>query len=146
MSNKSKINRIITGFSPSLTSLSFLFLRCTIGILLFIAGAGKLTGWFGGYGLQATIAGYGKMGFSATLAWLSILTELIGGLLLALGLFTRPAAFAVMINMLVATIVMLPNGFMGPMGAQSPFIFLMVDIAILLAGPMDYSLDNLLFK
>ena len=42
---------------------------------------------------------------------LSCYTELIGGSLLTVGLLTRPAAFAVMINMLIATIVMLPKGF-----------------------------------
>jgi putative oxidoreductase len=73
-------------------------------------------------------------------------TELLGGLLLVLGLLTRPAAFAIMINMLVATIVSLPGGFMGPTGAQTPFIFLMIDIAILLTGPMAISLDTVIFR
>jgi uncharacterized membrane protein YphA (DoxX/SURF4 family) len=51
-----------------------------------------------------------------------------------------------MINMLVATIVTLPGGFMGPTGAQTPFIFLVIDIAILLTGPMAFSLDTLIFR
>jgi putative oxidoreductase len=86
------------------------------------------------------------MGFSSIPAYVSMFTEFIGGPLLVLGLLTRPAAFAVMINMLVATIVSLPGGFIGPTGAQTPFIFMMIDISILLSGPMAYSLDTVIFK
>jgi putative oxidoreductase len=138
--------RIINGSNPTLINISVLLLRCTVGILLFVAGSGKILGWFGGYGMEATLQGYAKMGFSSILAYASMFTEFIGGLLLVLGLLTRPAAFAVMINMLVATIVTLPGGFMGPTGAQTPFIFMMIDISILLSGPMAYSLDTVIFR
>jgi putative oxidoreductase len=146
MTSLNKYKSTILGVNPILSDLSLLLLRLTIGIPLFMAGSGKVFGVFGGYGIQATIQGYGKMGFSAPLAWLSMLAELIGGILITLGLLTRPAAFAIMINMLVATIITLPNGFMGPTGAQTPFIFLMVDVAILLSGPMNYSLDRIIFQ
>jgi putative oxidoreductase len=138
--------RIIKGTNPTLLNISVLLMRCTIGILLFVAGSGKLLGWFGGYGITATLQGYVKMGFSAPWAYLSMFTEFFGGLLLVIGLLTRPAAFAIMINMLVATIVSLPGGFMGPTGAQTPFIFLIIDIAILIAGPMGFSLDAIVFR
>ena len=146
MINNNLYFRLFRGANPTLVSISVLLLRCTVGILLFVAGSGKLLGWFGGYGMTATLQGYAKMGFSAPLAYLSMFTELLGGLLLVLGLLTRPAAFAIMINMLVATIVSLPGGFMGPTGAQTPFIFLMIDIAILLTGPMAISLDTVIFR
>ena len=137
--------RILKETNPNLVSLSLLFLRCTIGILLFIAGSGKLFGWFGGYGMEATIQGFSKIGISMPLTYLSTYTEFLGGLLLIIGLLTRPVAFAVMINMLVATLVTLPHGFMGPTGAQTPFLFLVIDIVILLAGPMAYSVDRIIF-
>lgn len=131
--------------TPGLQSTALLLGRLTIGILLFMAGSGKLFGWFGGYGLEPSLQGYGKMGISVPFAYLSIFTEFIGGFLLIIGLFTRAAAFAIMINMIVATIVTLPSGFMSPTGAQSPFIFLIVDLIILLTGPKEYSIDRLLF-
>jgi putative oxidoreductase len=134
------------GSNPNLVSFCLLLLRCTIGMLLFIAGSGKVLGWFGGHGMEATIQGFSKMGISMPLAYLSSYTELIGGLLLIAGLLTRPAAFAIMINMLVAALIMLPNGFMGPTGAQTAFIFLVIDIVILIAGPMTYSFDALIFR
>jgi putative oxidoreductase len=146
MSMSNLILRILKGTNPTLVNISVLLLRCTVGILLFVAGSGKIFGWFGGYGMTATLQGYAKMGFSAPLAYLSMFTEFLGGLLLVTGLLTRPAAFALMINMLVATIATLPGGFMGPTGAQTPFIFLMIVIAILLTGPMAFSLDTLIFR
>jgi len=96
--------------------------------------------------MEATIQGFSKIGISIPLTYLSTFTEFTGGLLLIIGLLTRPAAFAVMINMLVATLVTLPHGFMGPTGAQTPFIFLVIDIVILLAGPMVYSIDMFIFR
>jgi len=69
-------------------------------------------------------------------------TELIGGLLLIAGLLTRPAAFAVTINMLVATVVTLPRGFL--MVAAYPFSLMIGALVVQLAGPMAYSLDSLL--
>ena len=77
--------------------------------------------------------------------YLSSYTEFIGGLLLVLGFLTRPAAFAVMINMHVAFLVTLPGGFiMG--GASYPFSLLVTSIVIIISGPMSYSIDYLLFK
>ena len=142
--NKSLV-KILKGTNPNLLSLCILLLRCTIGILLFITGSGKLLGWFGGYGMEATLQWFSKIGISTFLTYLSTCTEFLGGLLLTIGLLTRPAAFAVMINMLVATLITLPHGFMGPTGAQTPFIFLIIDVVILLAGPMAYSVDRIIF-
>jgi len=62
------------------------------------------------------------------------------------GILTRPAAFPVVINMLVATALTLPGGFLVPNGASYPFIFLVIAVVILLAGPMAYSLDSFISK
>jgi putative oxidoreductase len=146
MSKNNLIVKTLKESNLNLVSLCLLLLRCTIGILLFIAGSGKVLGWFGGHGMEATIQGFSKIGISIPLAYFSSYTEFIGGWLLTIGLLTRPAAFAVMINMIVAILVSLPRGFMGPTGAQTPFIFLVIDIVIILAGPMAYSFDTLIFR
>jgi len=137
------IFKLLMKNNEALLNTSLLLLRCIAGVVLFLVGAGKVFGWFGGYGMAATIKGYSQMGFSTYLAYLSSYTELIGGLLFIIGFLTRPAAVAVIINMIVATIVMLPHGFLGPSGASYPFSFLIVAIVILLAGPMSYSIDAL---
>jgi putative oxidoreductase len=137
--------KILTQTNEQLSNIAILLLRVTIGIILFGAGAGKVFSWFGGFGLQMTLHYFAQMGFSAPLAYLSTFTELIGGLLLILGLLTRPAAFAVMINMIVATVVTLPKGFFVGMAAY-PFTLAIVAFVILLTGPMAYSIDALLFR
>ncbi len=136
--------KLLTCTNTALLDTSLLLLRLAVGIILFVAGAGKVMGWFGGQGIDATIDIFvSKMGIHPILAYLSCYTEFIGGFLLIVGLLTRPAAFAITINMLVATVLMLPNGFMT--GASYPFSVMVSSLVILLAGPMGYSLDALLF-
>ena len=137
--------KFLTQTNERLVNISILLLRATIGIILFGIGAGKVFSWFGGFGLQMTVHYFGEMGFSAPLAYLSTFTEFIGGFLLIVGLLTRPAAFAVMINMIVATVVSLPKGFLIGMAAY-PFTLAIVALVILLTGPMAYSIDALLTR
>ena len=146
MTNSNLFAKVLRSTTTSSLSTGILIIRLTIGILLFMAGSGKALGWFGGYGVEKTLQGFSQMGFSAFLAYLSMYTEFIGGFLLIIGLFTRFAAFAVTINMAVATLISLPRGFMGPSGAQTPFIFLMCAVVILITGPMVYSIDYLMIK
>ncbi len=146
MEKNKNLFKILLGNNSALLSLSILLLRLVIGIILFVVGSGKVFGWFGGYGLQATVQYFStKAGFAVPLVYLSCFTEFIGGLLLTIGLFTRPVAIAVLINMTVATVTMLPSGFLGPSGASYPFTFLIITIVIMLSGPMDYSVDSLIF-
>ena len=137
---------MFTRNNKTLLNMCILLLRCTIGIILFISGAGKLFGWFGGFGMHTTIKYFSQSGFSVPLIYISCITECFGGLFLTFGLFTRLVSVAVIINMIVATITMLPHGFLGPNGASYPFIFFVIAIVILLSGPMDYSLDTLIFQ
>jgi putative oxidoreductase len=138
--------KILTQTNNNLHSISILLLRLTIGIILFVAGAGKVLGWFGGMGLETTIGIFtSKMHIPAFLAYLSCFTEFIGGFLLITGLLTRPAAVAVFINMLVATIIVAPNGFLKG-GAAYPLTLTIISLVILLSGPMVYSLDAWIFR
>jgi len=132
--------------NPVLLNISILLLRISVGLIVFDAGAGKVFGWFGGYGLKKTLEAFrSMMGISAFWAYVSSYTELIGGLLLIIGLFTRPAAFAVMINMLVATLMVGLDKFFTGFG-DFPFILMIGSLVILLAGPMAYSVDGILLR
>lgn len=138
--------KLLTETNANLLSICLLLLRCTVGIILFVIGSGKVFGWFGGQGMEVTVQNFvTKMGIPVPLAYLSCYTEFIGGFLLIVGLFTRPAAFAVMINMLVATIVMSQNGFFFGRAAY-PFSLMISAVIIQLAGPMAYSVDSLLLQ
>ncbi len=145
MTENKLVYKVFYDTTPDLISTGILLLRCILGTYLFVTGAGKVMHWFGGYGMPATIQFLAKVGISAPLAYLSSYTEFLGGFLLAIGLFTRPVAFAILINMTVATIVNLHGGLMGPTSAQTPLLFLIIDIAVLLSGPRAYSLDRLIF-
>jgi len=146
MAENSKIGKFLTGNSSRLLSLGIFLLRGTVGVILFVIGAGKVMGWFGGHGLAPTVQVFvTKLGIPAPLAYLSCFTEFLGGFLLLVGFLTRPAAFAVMINMLVATKVTWPSGFFTGQAAY-PFTLMMSAIVILIAGPMAISLDSLLFR
>lgn len=89
-------------------------LRVAAGLFLVPHGAQKLFGAFGGHGLDATgqlfetQLGFAN-GYLAALAAGSI--EVFGGLLLALGLATRPVAAAIAVMLLVAASVHIPAGF-----------------------------------
>ena len=137
---------ILTGTNRSLLSLAILFLRFMLGTIMFVAGAGKVFGWYGGMGMAKTIEIFQSyMGLSPFWTYLSSYTELIGGFFLILGFLTRPAALAVMINMLVASIFVGFKGFFMEKGSAYPFSLMVSALVILLAGPLSYSLDALLF-
>ena len=133
--------KLLTETNTRLFNIAILLLRWMVGLILFVAGAGKVLGWFGGMGLQATIDIFKtNMNIAAPWAYISCYTELIGGLLLIIGLFTRPAAFVLLINMLVATVLVgLKDFFMG--GAAYPCSLLVSSLVIFLTGPMAYSMD-----
>src|SRR5205814_922662 len=61
---------------------AYVALRFVAGFLLTFHGMQKLFGWWGGH----TVDTFSQM-------WFGGLIELCGGTLVALGLFTRPAAF-----------------------------------------------------
>jgi putative oxidoreductase len=137
---------LLTQTNTRLLSLSMLLLRWTVGIILFVLGAGKVMGWFGGIGMEATLGNFAKMGIPEFWAYVSCYTEFIGGFLLIIGFLTRPAAFAMFINMLVAVIVKGPTDFFAPGGGAYPFTLMICSLVILLIGPMAYSVDAALSR
>ena len=79
--------------------LGLLGMRLFAGLSLALAhGIGKIPP------SERFIEGVGKLGFPAptVFGWAAGLSEFAGGLLLAVGLFTRPAAAMVLVTMLVA--------------------------------------------
>jgi putative oxidoreductase len=72
-------------------------LRVTAGVLLVTHGFGKIMNPMGAVGMVESLGFYPGVFWSPLLA----ATEFFGGILVALGLFTRPASFAAMIVLLV---------------------------------------------
>jgi putative oxidoreductase len=86
---------------------------------------------------------------AALQARVAMLSELIGGSLIALGLFTRVAAFFILIAMLVAaSLGHKGGGYLitnNPPGNEYALNLAILMLVLILIGPGNYSLDHLLF-
>jgi len=117
-------------------------LRIVVGFTFSLHGMQKLLGFFGG------VDGKGATVHFGSLIWFAGALELVGGLLIILGLFTTPVAFILCGEMAVAYFrAHFPHGFLplvnhGELAVLYCFTFLYLCIAG--AGPI--SLDALLFK
>lgn len=72
-----------------------IFMRLALGLVMFPHGAQKVLGLFGGYGANATIQFFSKMGMPPWLTVLVMAAEFGGSILLILGFLTRIAAFGI---------------------------------------------------
>jgi len=95
-------------------------LRIALGGILIPHGLQKLFGAFGGMGFARNAELFDKLGFTPGIFWGTLVgcTELIGGTLLVLGLFTRFAAAAVVIFMIVGVKFTSANGFFWSQGGS----------------------------
>jgi putative oxidoreductase len=129
-------------------SYGILILRVALGAIIAGHGAQKLFGWFGGGGPSGTAAGFAHLRFRPPLllALAAGLAELVGGAMLAAGLLTPLAAFAIAVVMLnaIAT-VHWRNGFWNTTGGyEFNLLVLAGALAVAVAGPGRVSLDNLI--
>ncbi len=136
--------------NPSSAQIGNLLLRVPVGLIFAAHGAQKLFGWFGGYGLNATAGWMESIGLTPglPLALLAGSAEFFGGILLLLGLFTRPAALALAVTMLVAIFsVHLSNGFfMSNNGYEFALALLATTIALAASGAGKLALDSFISK
>src|SRR5678815_1050474 len=84
--------------------IGLLVLRLAVGLTMAAHGGQKLFGWFGGYGIAGTGGFLESLGFrpGKVHAGLAGTAELLGGLLIALGLLTPVGAALVIAVMVVA--------------------------------------------
>ena len=134
------------GFYDAVSGLGYPLIRFITGLILMPHGAGKLFGWFGGRGIEGTAAGFAKMGLEPALPLATVVgvTEFFGGLLVAIGLLTRPAAIGIVAIMAVAVFqVHLKNGFFWFNGGyEYPLLWGIIGIAILFRGGGALSVDR----
>jgi putative oxidoreductase len=148
---KSAVKNLFFGGAGSASragDVGLLVLRL-VGLLMAIGhGMSKLIGE-GRFGPpEQLVAGVEKMGFPmpTAFAWAAALAEFVGGILIALGLLTRPAALALAFNMAVAAFVAHGGDplFMGGKGAakEPALLYLIPFAALALTGAGRYSIDR----
>ena len=86
--------------------------------------------------------------FPAFSAGLSAWTELIGGALIMLGLFTRLISIPMIINMIVAIVLVVSANFQGidEFVEADETVYILIFFWLLMAGPGKVSLDTLLAR
>ena len=144
------LNTLLVMSAAPLYDLGLLILRIFIGSCFVVHGLGKLgivgtgnmagfTGWLEELGVP----------FAAVQARIAMLSEIVGGTLLAVGFFARPAAVLLVVTMIVAGKLghkgagyLITND---PPGAEYPINLAAICIIIALLGPGMFSLDHLLF-
>jgi putative oxidoreductase len=128
-------------------AIGLLILRVGVGLTVAAHGSQKLFGWFGGGGIQRTTAGMARQRFTPAWlwTWVAAIGEFVGGLLLALGLFSPLGGFAVLGSMLVAIVAShLHKGFWNRNGGvEFPLMIALPALALSLIGPGAISFDNL---
>lgn len=124
--------------------IGLLLLRVIVGLVLVGHGAQKLFGSFGGHGIAGTGGWMESIGFrpGKAMAVVAGLSELVGGLLLALGLLTPLASAIIVGTMVVAASTHAANGLWATSGGyELPMIFALVGASVALTGPGAYSVD-----
>jgi putative oxidoreductase len=143
-SNPRLIIPALGGLYGSLTAYTLPIIRIVAGLFLMPHGAQKLFGAFGG-DAGAMAAFFSKIGIepAATMVTVVGTVEFFGGLCLALGLLTRPAAAAIFVMLTVAWVkVHLPNGyFWTSTGFEYPLMWSIIALMFVVRGGGACSLD-----
>ena len=120
-------------------------LRVAIGLILIPHGCQKLFGWFHGLGFQGFTQLFDKLGYHPGSVFTAIAgsVELIGGICLVLGLFTRVAALFLVIFMIFGIHFTSAKGFFWTQGgAEFSVLIFVVGLVFLIRGGGRYSLDE----
>jgi putative oxidoreductase len=148
MPSNSEPRPVIPALAPlyaQAPDLSWLLVRLTAGLMLLPHGIPK---WQAGVAAFAT-GGLAKRGIepSLPLAYLVVFLETVGGVCIALGIFTRFFAAAAAIHLCVVMFIHMPQGFAwSARGYEYPLFWGLILFAIALRGGGPYSVDRRIGK
>ncbi len=132
------IKNLLASKSTISVSIGLLILRAFAGLSLFLKhGLEKLTGY------STMVQHFPNplhIGAHATLAF-ALLSDGICSVLVVIGLFTRPAAAIVLINLLAAFFLVHHAAFFSDGHVELVWIYIAAFLSILVAGPGRFSID-----
>src|SRR5690349_25112258 len=134
-----------TTSAPQRMALGLTLVRVIVGIVFLVHGSQKLFV----FGIHGITGGFTQMGVPLPTLSAPIVTfvEFLGGIALILGIFSRIAAILLAIDMCGAILfVHGKNGFFLPNGYEYPMLLLAANVAILIAGPGGYAIDDRLWS
>lgn len=127
------------------TAIGTLILRIVLGVTFFVHGLVKFQDGIGG-----TVGWFSSIGLPGFLAYAVAIIELIGGIMLILGLFSRVVSGLLAVIMAGAILtVKLPAGFLGndqTAGYELDLALLAMALFIALSGSKTASLDQIISK
>ena len=130
-----------------LSEVALLAVRLIVGIIIAAHGWEKLT-VIGPANFGQSLLAPNGVPLPTFMGYVVTFTEVIGGILLIVGLLSRLAALSLTINLLIATLMVnMHVGLLsstGGVGAELPLALIAGFLAILSAGPGRLSLDYLL--
>jgi putative oxidoreductase len=143
----------LSGFYQTLLPFADALLRVAVGLALVPHGLRNTFGFFPNTGvralnLSALAQQLDQTGYRPGKLWAPTisLTQLVGGPLLALGLFTRPVAAVVLVFLLVTNVERWRVGryFWNQLGMEYTLMWTIATFYILIHGPGPYSFDRIL--
>lgn len=142
----------LAGLYQTLSPFAYALLRIAVGLALVPHGLRNTFGFFPNTGalalnLKELAAGLDHGGYRPGWVWAPAIsvTQLVGGPLLALGLFTRPVAVAVVLFLLVANVERWRVGryFWNKLGLEYTLMWTIAAFYVLVHGGGLFSLDHL---
>ena len=134
-----------SAIAPATLDTGLLIARLVLGAMLIGHGSQKLFGWFGGHGIAGTAGFFEQLGFrpGKPFAYAASLSEVVGGLLIALGLLGPIGPAMVIAVMIVAagTVHWGKGVFYTEGGFEVPLVYAAVALGLGLTGPGAHSLD-----
>ena len=126
------INNMMKNSSWFNTDMGLLVLRIGMGIIFIFAGYMKAST------IGDTVGFFAKIGFSAFWAYLVTAVELLGGVALLLGIWTRGFSLLLTIVMIVAIYINHSN----MTAVMTPFAVFFATLALTLSGGGKYSIKD----
>ncbi|MFF4244681.1 DoxX family protein [Streptomyces sp. NPDC001822] len=128
---------------PAAHDAGLLLIRLALGVTMASHGTQKLFGWFSGGGVDGTAQFFSSVGYPSgkAMAVIAGLSEVLGGLGLALGLLTPLAGAAIVGVMVNAVAVKWGGGFFAPTGVEYELTLAAGAAALAISGPGRWALD-----